>query len=89
LHAVAQGGEIVKTENGSRDVSKDELFRLLESHANPYPIDKVMKVLNDHWDMDVLAEMRKQCDSDRDIRFFVARQNDVAKIVKSVQARLE
>lgn len=89
LHDIAQGGEIVKTEKGSRDVSKDELFRVLESHTNPYPMDKLMKVLNDHWSMDALAEMHKQCDSDKDTRLFVARQDDVAKVVKSVQARLE
>jgi hypothetical protein len=89
LTRVANTGEIVKTDSGKRDISEDELLRLLDSHVNSYPMEKLMAVLRDRWKIDKLALMEKECDSDVERRRFVARQSDVAQIAKTVQSSLE
>lgn len=88
LERVAGSGKIVKTDSGKRDISKDELLRLLDSHANSYPIEKLMPVLREQWEVNKLASMEQECESDAERRRFVARQDDVAQIAKAVQSRL-
>lgn len=60
----------------------DAVMRLLSSHANPYPTEKVLEAVREERDLNWIAQMDETCETDAERRRYIARSDAAEDVLE-------